>query len=218
MSENDRSRAAGNTDTPVPTKVKTAGGGGWLFFLAGLGLTLVAGWGLWPGLLYSEKTQPFPFNHLAHTDKAGLGCDECHKFDDQGRFSGAPGLTRCLDCHSRSSRQDEKNQAETAFLEKFVTEDDEIKKEWRDDFSWHLYSRQPDCVFFSHAAHVELAKMKCEECHGDHGRSKEPRPYYRNRLTNYSLEVTRKMKMNDCADCHAQRGKPEANACFVCHK
>jgi hypothetical protein len=26
------------------------------------------------------------------------------------------------------------------------------------------------------------------------------------------------MKMDDCAQCHKQKGKENNNACFVCHK
>jgi len=189
-------------------------GGSWSLFLLGLIIAVALGWGLWPTLLYSKKLQPFQFNHLVHTETAGMACDECHGFDEHGRFAGAPKMADCLECHTWSDRQNEDNERETAFLEEFVTEDDQLKK----NAAWYSYAKQPDCVYFSHIAHVEKGGIACEECHGLHGKSTVPRPYYENRLTGYSRDVWEKMKMGDCADCHTRHGQPENNACFVCHK
>ncbi|MBU2548279.1 MAG: cytochrome c family protein [Proteobacteria bacterium] len=213
MTHHDEAQAAGAG--PVHEEHEPAkGGGGWLSFFAGLILAVAAGWIIWQPLLYAKKTQPFPFNHVAHVEAAGLTCEECHKFDDMGRFSGAPPVRACLECHTWEDRQNEDSEAETAFLNEFVTKDGEVKKE----AEWLIYSKQPDCVYFSHIAHVKMGKIGCEECHGDHGKSAAPRPYYENRITRYSRDVYMKMKMTDCADCHTRRQKPENNACFVCHK
>lgn len=193
---------------------RTSGGSGWLFFGAGLVVAVVAGWLIWPPLLYSKKIQPFQFSHAAHTEKAGMDCQECHAFREDGSFSGIPKADECLMCHSWSDRQNESNEAETAFLEEFVTEDGDLKK----PLDWLSYSRQPDCVYFSHIAHVEMGTLSCEECHGDHGQTAELRPLYENRITKYPRDVFEKMKMTDCSACHTKYGKPENNACFVCHK
>ena len=183
-------------------------------FFIGLIAAMIVGWGIWPTLLYSEKFQPIQFNHAIHADNAGMSCEDCHSVMEDGRFTGLPSTQMCLDCHTWSSRQNEDNAQETAFLEQYVTEDDELKAE----ISWYVYSKQPDCVFFSHVAHVEKGGLECSACHGNHGESTSLRPYYENRLTRYSRDVDAHMKMSDCADCHAKSDKHENNACFVCHK
>ena len=187
---------------------------GFVCFFAGLIISAAIGWLIWPTLFYSVKAQPFQFNHLAHTEEAGMDCEECHRFGDDGRFSGAPRFEECLECHTHGDRQNEENAAETAFLDEFVSEDDELIK----SPDWLIYSGQPDCVFFSHIAHTKMGGFECEECHGDHGSTQSLRPMQRNRLTGYSRDVFESMKMTDCAACHTKHGKPENNACFVCHK
>lgn len=186
----------------------------WLFFIIGLAASMIVGWAVWPTLLYSKKTQPFNFNHVAHTEGAGMDCDECHSYGEDGRFSGVPTFELCLDCHTWSGRQNEESAAETEFLKKFVNEDDELIG----DPKWYVYSAQPDCVYFSHIAHTEMGEFTCEQCHGNHGQTTELRPIYINRVTGYSRDVWENMKMTDCGDCHDEHGKPENNACFVCHK
>jgi menaquinone reductase, multiheme cytochrome c subunit len=183
-------------------------------FFIGLLAAIIIGWGIWPTLLYSEKAQPIQFNHVIHTEEAGMSCEDCHSFRDDGQFTGLPSAEMCLDCHTWSSPQNEENDKEKVFLENYVTEDDELKSE----IPWYVYSKQPDCVFFSHIAHVEKGGLECAECHGNHGETTELRPYYENRLTRYSRDVDADMKMTDCAACHEESGQHENNACFVCHK
>ena len=97
-------------------------GGSWSFFLLGLIIAVALGWGLWPTLLYSKKFQPFQFNHLVHTEEAGMACDECHGFNESGRFAGAPKMGDCLECHTWSDRQNEENERETFALLKIIKE------------------------------------------------------------------------------------------------
>jgi hypothetical protein len=197
------------------------GGASLLLFLVGFAVSLVIGWVLFPQVLYSQKTQPFDFNHAVHTEKQGMACDDCHKFGDDGRFSGAPKFQECLACHTWSERQNEESKAETEFLEKFVDKDSD---ELIGNPQWYIYSAQPDCVFFSHVAHTKMGGITCEECHGDHGKTTSLRPFFQNRITRYSKDIDWAykskvgMKMTDCGDCHDKKGKPENNACFVCHK
>ena len=72
-----------------------------LFFLIGLIASLVVGWVVFPKLLYSQKKQPFNFNHALHTEEVG-DCDSCHYFYEDGRFSGIPKLDSCAACPSGS--------------------------------------------------------------------------------------------------------------------
>jgi hypothetical protein len=100
---------------------------------------------------------------------------------------------------------------------------------------WLIYSRQPDCVFFSHAAHVISGQMDCVTCHGHIGESTSLKVYEENRITGYSRDIWGKniagikrnswdrMKMDDCADCHRENNvnqnsvQTQRGGCFVCH-
>lgn len=196
-----------------------------MWFLIGVALSLVVGWILYPAVLYSEKKQPIAFNHKLHVSMVDDGCASCHYFREDGSFSGIPKLDTCIECHEEVQGEDE---AEIAFVENYVEKGREVP--------WLVYARQPDNVFFSHAAHVEMAKLDCVTCHGHIGESETPKPYVYNILTHYSRDIWGKsiagikknswdrMKMDDCAACHARtkgkRSSAQTNqeACFVCHK
>lgn len=185
-------------------------------FAVGFVSHFFAGWVLLPTVLYSEKHQPIDFSHKLHVNEVGE-CEGCHYFREDGSFSGVPVLENCLQCH-------EEQMGENPEEEKLVKEYVEPGKE----IPWLIYARQPQCVFFSHAAHVKLAEMECTTCHGPVGDEEHVRPYQYNRLTLYSRDIWGwniagykkhtwdRMKMDDCAECHEARGSHDA--CFVCHK
>ena len=205
---------------------------GLFWFLGGLVPALFVGWILFPMALYSEQPQPMNFNHALHLDPEKVDgiegeteaekCLFCHYFRDDGTFAGIPKLEDCMMCHDDPEYQLGESEQEKAFLETFVAEEKEIP--------WLSYYRQPDCVYFSHVAHVKMGDMECSECHGDHGTSERLPAYKANRLTGYSIDIWGRrisgikknswdrMKMDDCAECHSENGLEENNACFVCHK
>lgn len=188
------------------------------FFVAGFAASLVAGWVVFPKLLYSEKKQPFDFNHETHVEMLGDDCESCHFFRDDGSYAGVPSMNQCIDCH-------EDLQGDSSDEEIFVRDYVKAEKE----VPWLIYSKQPDCVFFSHAAHVKKAEMECAECHGDIGESESLKPYQENRLTGYSRDIwgyniagiaknsQSRMKMDDCGSCHLER-MGSKGSCFQCHK
>jgi menaquinone reductase, multiheme cytochrome c subunit len=197
-----------------------------LFFIVGLAASMVLGWLIFPKLLYSQKRQPIDFNHRMHLELVDQSCQSCHFFREDGTFSGAPKLEQCTDCHYTKLGMSEN---EALFFDQYVSRGREVP--------WLVYARQPDCVFFSHAAHVEGAKMDCITCHGHTGTSTSLRPYEENRITGISRDIWGRniaglkrnswdrMKMSDCADCHAQYAdihdssvQTQRDACFVCHK
>jgi hypothetical protein len=195
-----------------------------LFFLIGLALSLIVGWVVFPKVLYSQKSQPFDFNHVLHLEQVD-GCESCHFFRDDGTFAGVPRLEQCIDCHEEAMGESEE---EAVFVEQYVYKGHEVP--------WLIYARQPDCVFFSHAAHINGAKLDCAVCHGDIGQSESLKPYEENRITGYSRDIWGhniaglkrntwdRMKMDDCAECHKEAGIHDSSvqtgrdACFVCHK
>ncbi|MDY6837355.1 MAG: menaquinone reductase multiheme cytochrome c subunit QrcA [Thermodesulfobacteriota bacterium] len=204
-------------------------------FFVGFVSHFVVGWVALPVLLYAEKEQPIDFNHQLHVEELGE-CEGCHYFREDGSFSGVPKLDNCLECHEEAMGE---NPEEAKFVAEYVEPGKEIP--------WLIYSRQPVCVFFSHAAHVNMAEIECLICHGSMGDSKHTRPYQYNRLTKYSRDIwgwniagmaesgwerlnrddlaeagdlePARMKMDDCAECHeGHKGKGYRDACFVCHK
>lgn len=198
-----------------------------LFFLLGFFAAAIIGWVVFPKVLYSTQHQPIDFSHAAHMEMVDEGCESCHFLREDGTFSGVPGLAQCIDCHEEVQGESEE---EARFVEAYVAKGREVP--------WLVYSRQPDCVFFSHAAHTVGAEMECATCHGDIGESNSLKPYQQNRITGYSRDIWGtniagfkrhtydRMKMDDCAECHkeAQTGshtssvQTQKDACFVCHK
>lgn len=188
-----------------PTK-DGVGGTILLFFILGFVASLVVGWVVFPKILYSQKKQPIAFNHALHVELVEDGCQSCHYFREDGSFSGIPRLAECIECHEEVNGTDPE---EEKFVKQYVATGTEVP--------WLVYAKQPPCVFFSHAAHVVTAKMDCTGCHGPIEDSTQPRIYEQNRLTGYSRDIWGKniagikknswdrMKMDDCADCHAKR-------------
>jgi menaquinone reductase, multiheme cytochrome c subunit len=146
-------------------------------FFMGFVPHFAVGWVALPVLLYAEKQQPIDFSHKLHVEELGE-CEGCHYFREDGSFSGIPSLDKCLECHEEAMGE---NPEEAKFIAEYVEPGKEIP--------WLIYSRQPVCVFFSHAAHVTMAEMDCAICHGSIGDSEHTRPYQYNRLTKYSRDI-----------------------------
>ncbi len=175
---------------------------------------------LFPKLLYSKKDQPFNFDHKLHTYEAG-DCDACHFLREDGSYSGIPKLETCMECHPDTAPLGV-TEDEAVFVEEYLAKGKEIP--------WFVYAKQPDCVFFSHAAHTDAsAGMDCIDCHGHIGESTSLRPYEENRITGYSRDIWGqnifgikknswdRMKMDDCAKCHKEETGHQGY-CFQCHK
>ena len=202
-----------DNETPEPVEplkaVEAKNGAGatiFLFFIAGFVASLIVGWVVFPKLLYSHKKQPINFNHALHMKEVEEGCESCHYFREDGSFSGVPTISHCIECHEDVNGEDPE---EEKFVRKYIQTGREVP--------WLIHAKQPPCVFFSHIAHVKMAKMECITCHGPVGESTETRKYEENRLTGYSRDIWGKnisglfnqhpwerMKMNDCSNCHMQ--------------
>ena len=189
-------------------------------------------------MLYSNQQQPINFSHAIHTDpdivegiEGGTElerCLYCHSFRGDGTFGGIPKLETCMECHDDPESPWGESPEEKKFLETYVAHEKEVP--------WLVYSRQPDCVFFSHVAHVKMAQMECVTCHGPIGESQSLKVYEKNRISGYSRDIWGKniagfkrnlwdrMKMDDCSECHVKENVNQNSVqtlkggCFVCHK
>ena len=213
------------TDPATPKPGDGAGGTITLFFIFGLVASLVLGWVIFPQLLYSKKKQPVDFNHALHNELVEESCESCHFFREDGTYSGVPKLAQCIDCHEEVNGEDPE---EEKFVTQYVAKGREVP--------WLVYARQPDCVFFSHIAHVKMGQMDCVTCHGHIGESESLKDYEANRITGYSRDIWGKniagikwnswdrMKMDDCSECHQEYNVNQGSVqtakggCFVCYK
>jgi len=231
-SENPSEKPSINLAEAIPALERYVSKGGWICFLAGFIGALILGWYIFPMLLYSSQPQPMNFNHALHlSDDVGIEgdteteqCLYCHAFRSDGTFVGIPRLDKCMECHDDPESPLGETEVEADFLNNYVAEGKEIP--------WLSYSRQPDCVYFSHIAHVQMGEIECAACHGPHAETEALPVHEVNRLTTYPISIWGKrisgiyfnkkpsdrMKMDDCAECHTEKGHEENNACFVCHK
>lgn len=148
----------------------------------------------------TAPAQPLPFDHSLHVNiqvgEEKLRCVACHTGVDKGDHAGLPPLTTCLRCHMRPQGDppsEKESRVRTAVAE-------------GGPFRWIQVTRNPGHVFFSHAAHVSLAKIECAECHGDVASWSEPPTRPEARL----------LSMRKCMSCHRDNGAP--NTCGTCHQ
>ena len=177
-------------------------------FILGFVLAFLVGWFFFSNWfavppLYGKLEQPVIYDHLKHTEEAGMVCEDCHYFREDGTWSGIPKVEKCIECH-------EEPMGESPEEERFIKEYIEPGRE----VPWLIYSRQPKNVFFSHVAHTKLANMECKECHGEMGYTSKPPPYVYSRVSRYPQHTV--MIMEDCMECHKKH--KAKNYCFICHK
>jgi len=189
-----------------------------LVFAFGLAAALLAGWVVFPRVLYSQRQQPLDFLHKTHAEKSGLAdCAECHSIREDGKFAAFPANEKCAGCHSEKVGD---SKAEAILVDRYIKPGQ--------DTPWLVYSRQPANVWFSHAIHVKRASLACSECHSSYGGSDRVRVYEVNRISGYSRDIwghsmsrLRRsagdgMKMSDCEDCHRKRNLEIG--CLGCHQ
>ncbi|MGA6926718.1 MAG: cytochrome C, partial [Desulfosarcina sp.] len=78
----EKSREMMDDDAAHADDGKGDGAGGFiiLFFIIGFAASMVLGWVVFPKALYSQKQQPFNFNHALHVGEVDEGCESCHFF------------------------------------------------------------------------------------------------------------------------------------------
>ena len=144
----------------------------------------------------SRPVQPLEFNHAVHAGAHQIACTDCHAGARDGVEAGLPSIQLCLSCHVRP-QGDPPSQRE-ARVRQIAAEGG--------PFRWVQVTRNPGHVYFSHRAHIHLAKMECADCHGDVARWTEPPAEPDPELVD----------MGECMTCHRRRGA--SNECNVCHR
>ena len=135
--------------------------------------------------------QPIEFNHLKHAEQ-GLECLDCHKYVMEHKFAGLPNIEICSECHEERLTESEEEEKLVGFIQ------DEVC------IPWISVYRQPDHVYYSHAEHVGLAGLECQECHGNIAEMETPP---RRPAVNLSMDF--------CMDCHRKRNA--SLDCLACH-
>jgi hypothetical protein len=142
--------------------------------------------------------QPINFSHRAHVD-GKVDCLQCHEGVLDAEAEPLPSLSVCLACHKDAEADTPAKQE----LARFAATEEPLV--WRPALS------VGDTVFFSHPRHVDVAEMKCIDCHADMLERTTPPP------------KRRTMTMDECIDCHrSAEDRPSALGatfdCARCHR
>lgn len=163
-----------------------------------LWISLGWAWALVGGLLGgchrspAPVKQPMAFSHKRHME-ADLKCISCHPGAEDEARAQLPSVVDCMDCHHKARGQSPDEPRVRSFAGN------------KQEIPWVRVDRLPGHVYFSHAAHVTSAKMKCDDCH--HGIGDRIQP-----LVLPDLQPT----MEECMRCHRERGA--SNECKTCHR
>ena len=141
--------------------------------------------------------QPIPFNHLIHKQN-DVKCIDCHEHAEDGARASISRPSDCLTCHDADITE---NPAAKPYIE-------QIRRAAKDgaEIPWVRLYELPAHVYFSHRRHTAIAGLDCAACHGDIGQRPKPAPY----------PAGRTLDMDDCMDCHEERGV--MNDCAWCHR
>ena len=159
-------------------------------------------------------------------DVAKLGrCAECHRYflDHDWEEPERKAIRPCMGCHHAAvpfgplsiphtntcaachplplPGEDDEPKPEEKQLLMYIQQENEQDRviPWQ-----RVYDYMPSEIVFSHEWHVELGRVKCQECHGAVREAEGP----------LSFEVN--LSMEDCMDCHKVTGAD--NDCLACHR
>jgi c(7)-type cytochrome triheme protein len=136
--------------------------------------------------------QPMSLSHKRHME-ADMKCLACHPGAEEQALAQFPTVADCMDCHGKARG----NHPDEPKVRDYAQRGQEIP--------WVRVDKLPGHVYFSHATHVTLAKMKCEDCHEGILAATQV-------LTLPDVHQT----MEDCMRCHKERNA--SNQCKTCHK
>jgi hypothetical protein len=142
---------------------------------------------------HPSVVQPLAMSHRRHIDAKGMKCRSCHQGVEGDAQASFPTLADCMDCHKTAQRTDPREPDVREWAKRGV------------EIPWVRVNRLPSHVYFSHAAHVTLAKMDCQVCHRDMKVVDDP-----------VTEPDVHLDMDACIACH--REKKATVECVGCHR
>ncbi len=102
--------------------------------------------------------QPIKFSHQVHAGQNKIDCEYCHNTVSFSKSAGIPSTNVCLNCHNVVKQGSRSGKFE---INKILR-----SKESGKPIEWVRIHKLPDHAFFNHAQHVNVGKVKCQECHG----------------------------------------------------
>jgi hypothetical protein len=102
--------------------------------------------------------QPIKFSHAVHAGQNGTDCIYCHSSAPYSKIAGIPSENVCMNCHLMVRNGTRSGATEIAKIISAF----EAKK----PIEWIRVYNLPAHVFFSHAQHISVGVIKCQECHG----------------------------------------------------
>ena len=118
-----------------------------------------------------KPEQPILFNHTLHAGKVekgnlGINCQYCHSSAEKSKHAGIPSANVCMNCHRAVDTGRKTGKAEIAKIYAAVGWDGKEFSGKETPIRWVKVHNLPDHVAFSHATHVAVGKLECQECHG----------------------------------------------------
>lgn len=103
--------------------------------------------------------QPIKFSHAVHAEQNGIECLYCHSEAGHSKTAGFPTAQLCMNCHTVVREGTNSGAFEISKISAAIEKNIPIR--------WIRIHKLPDHAFFSHAQHVGVAGIDCEDCHGD---------------------------------------------------
>lgn len=107
---------------------------------------------------YYSPDQPIEFSHKIHAGQNKIDCQYCHTSVEDSRHAGIPSVQLCMNCHTLVKSGTTTGTEEIAKISTALQSGKAIE--------WIKVHNVPDHVYFSHAQHVKVGKVDCNQCHG----------------------------------------------------
>ncbi|MCS6904649.1 MAG: cytochrome c3 family protein [Bacteroidia bacterium] len=131
-----------------------------------------------------QPVQPIAFSHKLHAGQYQIDCKYCHIGVEKGKSATIPSTNICMNCHNAIEEGPKYGRTEIAKIYESYQNNKPIE--------WVKIHNLPDLVYFSHAQHVKVAGLECQECHGPVEQMEEVYQYA-------------KLSMGWCVDCHRKK-------------
>lgn len=133
---------------------------------------------------YYQPDQPIWFSHKVHAGQNRIDCEYCHFTADKSMYAGIPPVKVCMNCHSQVKKGKITGKKEIAKIYAALKNNKPIE--------WIKVHNLPDHVYFNHAQHVKVGKVKCQSCHGPVEKMDQ-------------IIQVNTLSMGWCMDCHRTR-------------